>query len=155
MFVWEFPTGSIRQLWFPINMEATAPVTGAVTTTSTEAPAAVISMQLKPRKPKRSVRWTEEVVDNEFMNKKKSKSTHLELEAFRWPTSSPIFLMRFFVRMRILTVWTHNRVFYGIVCCQFSKKRSFGDSGSESDCDSDEDHHHDHDHDCEHDHNHS
>lgn len=49
------------------SSEATATVT--LDTTN------VVSLNLKPRKPKRSVKWTEDVIDNEHMNKKKSNSS--------------------------------------------------------------------------------
>jgi len=46
-----------------------------MTTTVLEQPATeevkVVQMQLKP---KQNVQWTEDTIDNEFMNKKKSKS---------------------------------------------------------------------------------
>ncbi len=45
--------------------------TAASTVTSEETKSEIVTFQLKARN---SVKWTEETVDNEHMNKKKSKS---------------------------------------------------------------------------------
>eukprot|EP00741_Cyanophora_paradoxa_P011831 tig00020564_g11434.t1 len=45
----------------------------AGTVTATVSAPAVLTLQLKPKKKKKGVKWTEDTVDNEFSGKKKSK----------------------------------------------------------------------------------
>ena len=53
-----------------------APATATTTTTTTTTTAEVLTLRLVPRRQrnKKAVRWTEDVVDNEFAGKKSSKS---------------------------------------------------------------------------------
>lgn len=82
-------------------------------------------MKLKP--PKNNVTWTEDTIDNEHMNKRKSKS------------KSDIHF-RFNLHTHKFDVFSPRFCSIIIVCCKYEKPKTHpDDTSSSSSCDSDDD----------------
>lgn len=114
-------------------------------TVASDGSTAAVHLVLRPQKPRRTVKWTEDVVDNEHMNKKKSNSAPRAMQ----------------FRRRLLVVFffcfsdVHLPPIRFLECCLYQKPRQFGESDSEDECDSDlENCHHGHNHDHGHGHEH-
>lgn len=101
------------------------------TTVRCTGSAGVLHLSLAPKRKKKSIKWSQDTVDNENMGKKKSKSAHISLIDFRlWCGHVPSYSKFPFVK-----------VAYFAECCIFHAERQFGDwsDGNDSDCECQDD----------------